>query len=297
MTATLTRPAPPAGPRASRGPALDVVIPVYDEQQDLEPCVRQLHAYLTGIFPSPFRITIAGDISSAQEEALQAVLPDVCVAHLAEERPGQVLRTAWLRSDAHVLAYMNPDLAADLTALLPLVAPLLSGHSDLAIGTRLARSARVVREPGREVISRSYHVLLRGMLRTRFSDAQCGFKAIRREVAQQLLPLVQDTGRFFDTELLVLAERAGLRIAEVPADWADAPGSPVGTAATAVADLRSAARLGRALAAGRRPVAALRAQFGRAPLTAPPLTSVPLTSVPLTSPPLTSPPLASRPAA
>jgi hypothetical protein len=197
---------------------------------------------------------------------------------------------------------MDPDLAADLTALLPLVAPLLSGHSDLAIGTRLARTARVVREPGRDFISRGYHVLLRGMLRTRFSDAQCGFKAIRREVAQQLLPLVQDTGRFFDTELLVLAERAGLRIAEVPADWADAPGSPAGTAATAVADLRSAARLGRALAAGRRPVAALRAQFGRAPLTAPlltapPLMSPPLTSPPLTSPPLTSPPLASRPAA
>jgi hypothetical protein len=104
MTATLTRPAPPAGPRASRGPALDVVIPVYNEQQDLEPCVRQLHAYLTGIFPGPFRITIAGDVGSAQEETLQSVLPGVRVAHLAEERPGQVLRTAWLRSDALVLA-------------------------------------------------------------------------------------------------------------------------------------------------------------------------------------------------
>jgi hypothetical protein len=264
-----------------------VVIPVYDEQQDLEPCVRRLHAYLTGMFPGPFRVTVAGDISPAQEEVLRATVPDVRVAHLAEERLGGALRTVWLRSDALVLAYMDLDLSTDLTALLPLVAPLLSGHSDLAIGTRLARTARVVREPGRDFISRGYHVALRWMLRARFSDAQCGFKAIRREVAQQLLPLVQDTGPFFDTELLVLAERAGLRIAEVPVDWADAPGSSVGTAATAVADLRSAARLGRALAAGRRPVAALRAQLGRAPLTATPL--------PLA--PLSSPPLASRPAA
>jgi hypothetical protein len=118
------------------------------------------------------------------------------------------------------------------------------------------------------------------MLRARFSDAQCGFKAIRREVAQQLLPLVQDTGPFFDTELLVLAERAGLRIAEVPVDWADAPGSRVGTAATTLADLRSAARLGRALAAGRRPVAALRTQLGRAPLASPSLASPSLASHP-----------------
>jgi putative flippase GtrA len=104
-------------------------------------------------------------------------------------------------------------------------------------------------------------------LHTRFSDAQCGFKAIRREVAQQLLPLVEDSGWFFDTELLVLAERAGLRIAEVPVDWIDDPDSRVDIVATALADLRGVARLGRALATGRLPLAAVRAQLGRAPLT------------------------------
>jgi putative flippase GtrA len=272
MTTTLDRSAPyPAGATTSRTPVLDVVIPVYNEQNDLEPCVRQLHAHLAGTFPYPFRITIADNASTddtlALAETLQAALPEVRAVHLPEKGRGRALRAVWLASDAPVLAYMDVDLSTDLTALLPLVAPLLSGHSDLAIGTRLARTARVVRGPKREFISRSYNVLLRRTLHARFSDAQCGFKAIRREVAQQLLPLVEDSGWFFDTELLVLAERAGLRIAEVPVDWVDDPDSRVDIVATALADLRGVARLGRALATGRLPVAAVRAQLGRAPLT------------------------------
>ena len=153
------------------------------------------------------------------------------------------LRTIWSASDADVLAYLDVDLSTDLNALLPLVAPLLSGHSDLAIGTRLARGARVVRGPRREVISRCYNALLHATLGAGFSDAQCGFKAIRAEAARMLLPLTRDTGWFFDSELLVLAERAGLRIHEVPVDWIDDPDSRVKLAATALADLRGIARM------------------------------------------------------
>ena len=161
---------------------------------------------------------------------------------------------------------MDVDLSTDLAALAPLVAPLLSGHSDLAIGTRLARGSRVVRGAKREVISRCYNLILRGTLAARFSDAQCGFKAIRGDVAAGLLPLVEDGGWFFDTELLVLAERSGLRIHEVPVDWVDDPDSRVDIVATAVADLKGVARVSRALATGRLPVGALREQLGRAPL-------------------------------
>jgi putative flippase GtrA len=156
----------------------------------------------------------------------------------------------WLASDAAVLAYTDVDLSTDLAGLLPLVAPLVSGHSDLSIGTRLARSSRVVRGPKREVISRCYNVLLRSLLRARFTDAQCGFKAIRTESARALLPLVEDNNWFFDTELLVLAERAGLRIHEVPVDWVDDPDSRVDIVATALEDLRGIARVGRGLASG-----------------------------------------------
>ena len=145
---------------------------------------------------------------------------------------------------------MDVDLSTDLNALLPLVAPLLSGHSDLAIGSRLTRGSRTLRGPKREVISRGYNLLLRGTLRARFSDAQCGFKAIRSDVARELLPLVEDTSWFFDTELLVLAERAGLRIHEVPVDWVDDPDSRVDIWRTARDDVRGIARLGWALLRG-----------------------------------------------
>ncbi|WP_326549296.1 bifunctional glycosyltransferase family 2/GtrA family protein [Micromonospora sp. NBC_01813] len=247
---------------------LDVVIPVYNEETDLEPCVRRLHDYLDREFPYPFRITIADNASTDRTfelaSGLAEQLPAVRVVHLAEKGRGRALSAVWSASDAPVLAYMDVDLSTDLAALLPLVAPLISGHSDLAIGSRLSRGARVVRGPKREFISRCYNVLLRGTLAARFSDAQCGFKAIRRDVAARLLPLVQDTGWFFDTELLVLAERAGLRIHEVPVDWVDDPDSRVDIVATAIADFKGIWRIGRALATGALPIGELRRQLGRA---------------------------------
>jgi putative flippase GtrA len=138
---------------------------------------------------------------------------------------------------------MDVDLSTDLRALLPLVAPLLSGHSDLAIGTRLANGARVVRGAKREFLSRSYNRLLQAALRARFSDAQCGFKAVRRDVLDGLLRDVRDDSWFFDTELLVVAQRRGLRIHEVPVDWIDDPDSRVEIVRTAIDDLRGVARL------------------------------------------------------
>ncbi|MGW3788159.1 glycosyltransferase [Micromonospora chokoriensis] len=252
---------------------LDVVIPVYNEEADLGPCVRRLHAHLSAQFPYPFQITIADNASVDDTlkvaDGLAGELPGVEVLHLDAKGRGRALSAAWSASSAPVLAYMDVDLSTDLAALLPLVAPLISGHSDLAIGTRLARTSRVVRGAKREVISRAYNLLLRGALAARFSDAQCGFKAIRADVAAELLPLVRDTGWFFDTELLVLAQRAGLRIHEVPVDWIDDPDSRVDIVATALADLRGVGRLGRALLTGALPLADLRAQLGRAPLTAP----------------------------
>ena len=204
---------------------LDIVIPVYNEERDLPGSVRRLHRYLATEVPYPTRITVADNASSdstmAVAQALADELPDVDVIHLDAKGRGGALYTAWMSSEADVVAYMDVDLSTDLSALMPLVAPLISGHSDIAIGSRLAASSRVVRGPKREFVSRSYNLILRGALGARFSDAQCGFKAVRADVARQLLPLVVDTGWFFDTELLVIAERAGLRIHEVPVDWVD----------------------------------------------------------------------------
>ncbi|MFJ5138480.1 glycosyltransferase [Streptomyces sp. NPDC088707] len=250
-------------------PVLDVVIPVYNEEKDLEPCVRRLHEHLLRTFPYGFRITVADNASTdtTPEVAagLAAEVPEVRSVRLEQKGRGRALRTVWSGSDAPVLAYMDVDLSTDLNALLPLVAPLISGHSDLAIGSRLARSSRVVRGPKREFVSRAYNLILRGSLAARFSDAQCGFKAIRREVAERLLPMVEDTGWFFDTELLVLAERAGLRIHEVPVDWVDDPDSTVHIVSTATDDLKGVWRVGRALATGSLPLDRLARPFGDDP--------------------------------
>jgi putative flippase GtrA len=246
---------------------VEIVVPVYNEQDDLAPSVRRLHDYLRTDFPFDAVITIADNASTdatwAQARLLAGELDGVRAVHLDAKGRGRALQHVWASSAARVVAYMDVDLSTDLAALLPLVAPLLSGHSDVAIGSRLARSARVVRGPKREIISRCYNLLLRATLRARFSDAQCGFKAMRTDAARLLLPYVQDSAWFFDTELLILAERVGMRIAEVPVDWVDDPDSRVDIPATALADLRGITRLGRALMRREVPLHELRAAAGR----------------------------------
>jgi putative flippase GtrA len=241
---------------------VDIVVPVRNEERDLAPSVRRLVSYLREGFPFTARVTIADNGSTdgtwAVADRLARDFDEVRAVRMEQPGRGRALRAVWSQSDAEVLAYMDVDLSTDLNALLPLVAPLLSGHSDVAIGTRLARGSRVIRGPKRELISRCYNLLLHACMGARFSDAQCGFKAIRREQARALLPLTQDTGWFFDTELLVLAERAGLRIHEIPVDWIDDLDSRVDVVATAVADLRGMVRLGSGFARGRITVPQLR---------------------------------------
>jgi putative flippase GtrA len=207
--------------------AVDVVVPVYNEVDDLEPNVARLHDYLRGEFPFTWRITVADNASTdgtlAAAGRLARERDGIRVVHLDQKGRGRALRAVWSRSDAAVVAYMDVDLSTDLHALLPLVAPLISGHSDLAIGTRLTHSSRVSRSIKRELISRCYNRLLRLALHTRFSDAQCGFKAIRAERAREL--------------------PAGLRIHEVPVDWVDDPDSRVDVVSTAAADLKGIFRL------------------------------------------------------
>ena len=227
---------------------VEIVIPVRNEERDLGPSVRRLHDYLRERFPFTARITIADNDSTdatwSVAVALARELDLVRAVRLDQPGRGRALRSVWSASDAEVVAYMDVDLSTDLNALLPLVAPLLSGHSDVAIGTRLAPGARVIRGPRREVISRCYNLLLHATLRVGFSDAQCGFKAIRADRARPLLARTEDPGWFFDTELLVLAERAGLRIHEVPVDWTDDADSRVDVISAALADLRGIVRLG-----------------------------------------------------
>jgi putative flippase GtrA len=242
---------PDPAPGVGGFPRVDIVIPVYNEQAALERSVRRLHAFLSSeLRHYDWRIVIADNASSDATlviaRRLAGTLERVRAVHLDEKGRGRALRATWLASDADIVAYMDVDLSTDLHALSPLLAALASGHSQVAIGTRLAgrgRMPRVTRGAKRELISRGYNRLLRLVLGARFSDAQCGFKALRADAARQLLPHVADEGWFFDTELLVAAQRRGMRIHEVAVDWVDDSDSRVEIVPTALADLRGVLRL------------------------------------------------------
>jgi glycosyltransferase involved in cell wall biosynthesis len=226
---------------------VEIVVPVYNEAPHLAERITALRRFLDDSFPFRTLITVVDNASTDDTDKvahqLAATMRGVAAMHLPRKGRGYALRAAWSTSDAPVVAYMDVDLSTSLSALLPLVAPLLSGHRDVTIGSRLAPGAHVVRGPKRELISRAYNLLLRFTLQGRFSDAQCGFKALRRDAAMKLLPLVEDNEWFFDTELLVTAERLGLRIGEVPVDWVDDPDSRVQIVSTAADDLRGVWRL------------------------------------------------------
>jgi len=248
---------------------LDIVIPVFNEQTALEGSVRMLHGYLSRGFPFTWQITIVDNASTdgtlRVARRLMYELPEVGAMHLPAKGRGLALRTAWTASSCDVVAYLDVDMSTDLNALLPLVAPLLADHSDVAIGTRLHRAARLTWSSKRELISRTYNRLLRIALHAEFTDAQCGFKAIRADAAHKLIPLVEDDAWFFDTELLMLAQRRGLRIHEVPVDWVEDGDSRVDIVPTTLAGLRGIMRLlwgpraapdNRTLASPRRPMLA-----------------------------------------
>jgi len=247
LASSFLTPAPRRALAAAAALDVEIGVPVYNEAAGLERSIRRLHRFLSDGFPFAWRIVIADNASvdATPEIArrLAVTLPSVRHLRLEQKGRGRALRAAWSASTAKVVTYMDVDLSTDLRGLLPLVAPLISGHSDLAIGTRLAHGSRVVRGPKREFISRSYNRILRTVLRAKFSDAQCGFKAVRRDALDPLIGDVKDEGWFFDTELLVLAQRRGLRIHEVPVDWVDDPDSRVDPLRSAIADLKGVARL------------------------------------------------------
>ncbi|MFN8559388.1 MAG: dolichyl-phosphate beta-glucosyltransferase [Dehalococcoidia bacterium] len=241
---------------------VDAVIPVYNEQHVLERSITTLHAYLEEHLPYDWRIVIADNASIDETLRVAQDLGEqfsrVNVLHLDKKGRGRALRAAWLGSQADVMSYMDVDLSTDLAAFPPLIRAIAEEGYDLATGRRLGRGAQVVgRKLQREVTSRVYNSIIRLGFRTRFTDAQCGFKAISRRAADALVPLVRNNEWFFDTEILILAEKKGYRIKQIPVHWVDDPDSRVKVVNTALEDLRGLWRLKRsgfnpALVAGSR---------------------------------------------
>jgi len=236
------------GVGTDRTPRIDLVIPVYNEEAKIAACVGTLVPFLEERYRGTYRVVVADngstDRTAEVAEGLSARWPQVRCLRIPEKGRGRALRAAWLASAARVVAYMDVDLSTDLAALPPLVEPLLEGRAHVATGTRLHPASRIERSLLREVLSRGYNLMIRLLFpRRRFSDAQCGFKALSRQVAQQLVPLVQDNAWFFDTELLLRAEQFGYRIHEVPVVWVEGRDSRVRIARTAWEDVKGLLRV------------------------------------------------------
>ncbi len=228
-------------------PVVEIVVPAHNEAHVIEWTITRLHHFLEDCLPYDWRLTVVDNASTdgtrQVAERTATAVDGVRVQRLERKGRGGALRSAWSGSSADIVAYMDADLSTGLDALIPLVAVIASGGADVAIGSRLAPGARVDRRLGRDLLSRGYNLLLRAMVGARFRDAQCGFKAVRGDVARALLPLVEDDGWFFDTELLVVAQRSGLSIVEVPVRWIDDSDSRVEVLPTVLADLKGAWRL------------------------------------------------------
>ena len=227
---------------------VDVVIPVYNEERDLEGSVTKLRQFLLENVPYAWRIVVADNASQDRTlsiaKDLAARYPgQVGYVHLDQKGRGRALRKAWTESDADVVSYMDVDLSTDLSAFMPLIESLIGSEYDVAIGSRLKRGSQVRRGLKREVISRIYNMIVKVMFWNEFSDAQCGFKAATRRAVRDIVPLIKDQAWFFDSELLLLAERMGYKIFEVPVKWQDDPDSRVKIVNTAWEDIKGLFRV------------------------------------------------------
>ena len=229
--------------------SVDVVVPVYNEERDLPKSVPVLRDFLAGpSFPYEWRIVVADNASIDRTPAVGRELAEANpskVVYVRIERKGRgfALKQTWLASPMDVVSYMDVDLSTGLGAFPTLIGAIADDGYDIAIGSRLATQSRINRSLKRRVLTRGYNALIKGMFLTRFSDAQCGFKAISREAAQQIVPLIEDNNWFFDTELLILGEKLGYRVKDVPVEWVEDPDTRVKIGATVMEDLRGLARL------------------------------------------------------
>jgi len=227
-------------------PTVDVVIPVYNEEHVLAQSINTLRLFLDKNLPQEWQIVIADNASTDKTwqvaQAMSQEYPDVAAMHLDVKGRGRALRKAWLESTADIVSYMDVDLSTELAAFPRLIQAIEEGY-DIAIGSRLLKGSSVKRSFKRELTSRSYNFIIKAMFFTKFSDAQCGFKALRSKAAQELVPLIQDQEWFFDTELLILAAKKGYQIREIQVAWIEDPDTRVAVAKTALDDLKGLLRL------------------------------------------------------
>lgn len=241
-----------SGERRPSQASIDVVIPVLNEAHVLARSVGTVRKYLSEKMPDyRWRVVIVDNGSKDGTDnvgrELAAQHPDVIFLHLDQRGRGRALRHAWMQSQADIVSYMDVDLSTNLDHLPEAAGALLKEGCDIAIGSRLMRGSRTRRSFKRGVISQLYNIFIKIVLWTRFSDAQCGFKVVTREVVEKIVPQIKDQSWFFDTEMLVLAEKQGYRIRDIPVVWNEDNDSRVKIISTAWEDIKGVFRLRRVL--------------------------------------------------
>ena len=228
--------------------SVNIVIPVYNEEKELSASAGTLAGYLEkNLIDFSWRITIADNASSDKTLAIAKKIAhensNISYVHLPQKGRGRAVKYVWEKDNADIEAYMDVDLSSDLKHLPPLIRSLTRGY-DIAIGTRNLPGSRVYgRSALRTCTSKMYIFLIKFFFWVHFSDAQCGFKAVTRRTIRELIPYIKDNEWFFDTELLIMAEKTGYRIYEEPVTWIDNPGSTVRVMKTAQGDLDGLKRL------------------------------------------------------
>ncbi len=221
---------------------VDIIIPVYNEDDFLERNIEILKNFLENNFNYKYTIIIADNGSTDRTLCIARELSkrykEVTYFHLDQKGRGGILKKLWMESKADIVSYMDVDLSANLESFLQMINALTIDKYDLAIGSRLMPGSKVKRSIVRTFLSRFYNILLRLVLSVKsFSDAQCGIKALTKSAADRLLPYVRNQNWFFDTELLLLAEKNGLRIKNIPLYWVQRPESKVNILATIGEDI------------------------------------------------------------
>jgi glycosyltransferase involved in cell wall biosynthesis len=233
---------------------VDVVIPVLNEAHVLEKSVQTVVEFLSAHLPYAWQLAIVdnGSTDGTQDVARRICErePQVRFLHLWQRGRGRALRYAWLQSKADIVCYMDVDLSTDLRHIPELIDAIAQEGYDVAIGSRLMRQSQTRRSFKREVISRIYNLFVKTILTTRFSDAQCGFKALSRRAVEAIIPQVEDQSWFFDTELLVLAEKQGYRIKDIPVVWLEDDDTRVKIFQTGWEDIKGVFRLRQQLWSG-----------------------------------------------
>ena len=228
---------------------VEITVPVYNEEKELEKNIIKLYEFCEdNLSDYDWHITIADNASEDNTPVIAATLnkkyPQILYFRLEQKGRGRAVKRVWSQSECDLYVYMDLDLSTDLKHLPRILTALKEGY-DVAIGSRLAKGARVEgRTMLRELTSRVLNFFfIHLFFQTHFTDAQCGFKAVTKKVVENLIPKVKDNEWFFDGELLIIAEKSGYKIYEEPVHWVDNPGSTVRLISTIWGDILSIFRL------------------------------------------------------